>query len=56
MWKQDWKVCYYVLLFLKCWMNHVKPINFETGLDQFDKYSLSMIDLLGTKYDYTSVM
>uniref|UniRef100_A0A914EE62 Metalloendopeptidase n=1 Tax=Acrobeloides nanus TaxID=290746 RepID=A0A914EE62_9BILA len=31
--------------------------NVETGLqDQFDKYSLSMIDHLGTKYDYGSVM
>ncbi|CAI5454942.1 unnamed protein product [Caenorhabditis angaria] len=31
--------------------------NVEAGLqDQFDKYSLSMIDHLGTKYDYGSVM
>ncbi|CAI4232154.1 unnamed protein product [Auanema sp. JU1783] len=31
--------------------------NVEPGLqDQFDKYSLSMIDHLGTKYDYESVM
>lgn len=31
--------------------------NIETSLrDQFDKYSLNMIDYLGTKYDYGSVM
>ncbi|ULT84452.1 hypothetical protein L5515_019100 [Caenorhabditis briggsae] len=31
--------------------------NVEAGLqDQFDKYSLNMIDHLGTKYDYGSVM
>uniref|UniRef100_A0A1I7ZIA6 Metalloendopeptidase n=1 Tax=Steinernema glaseri TaxID=37863 RepID=A0A1I7ZIA6_9BILA len=31
--------------------------NVESGLeDQFDKYSLNMIDHLGTAYDYTSVM
>ncbi|CAJ0942366.1 unnamed protein product, partial [Mesorhabditis belari] len=31
--------------------------NVESGLqDQFDKYSLNMIDHLGTKYDYGSVM
>ncbi|KAI6215534.1 Metalloendopeptidase [Aphelenchoides besseyi] len=31
--------------------------NVESGLeDQFDKYDLSMIDHLGTKYDYGSVM
>lgn len=31
--------------------------NIEIGLqDQFDKYSLNMIDYLGAKYDYSSVM
>ncbi|KAI1702753.1 astacin (Peptidase family m12A) domain-containing protein [Ditylenchus destructor] len=35
----------------------IKWTNVESGLeDQFDKYSLNMIDHLGTQYDYGSVM
>ncbi|GMR61607.1 hypothetical protein PMAYCL1PPCAC_31802, partial [Pristionchus mayeri] len=35
----------------------IKWENVENGLqDQFDKYSLSMIDHLGTQYDYGSIM
>ncbi|KAH7724532.1 NAS-13 protein [Aphelenchoides avenae] len=39
--------------------NYIKILwdNVESGLeDQFDKYSLSIIDNLGTQYDYGSVM
>lgn len=44
--KQDFKVGMNVKIVLKLKQN----------LDQFDKYSLNMIDHLGTKYDYSSVM